>query len=366
MFLWQVNTPGKLWVLLAHRCDWNNYNPTQWHVLVFSQNRMSFKEAPTIRPMPIDHEGNDGDDDNHPPGPPHQPDQDMPQAPQPPRPDPPATPDVPMPQATPVAQQTPVIQGVRPDAPVLLPRQQQPQSANQPISSTSRLNRLGGDVSKPPNRPTVVVPPPKQKQPSLPPVPEDDDDEMQEAGTPSKKHKKNKDSPREAKPSVPASSSNDPPTLPISSLGPSSSPGIPPSPAQQDDPGKEEESSEELQEDQEEPESSDSQQTRFYTDEESDLVLDEALWTQFTHDQKVCSNTGSFTVPRDIQDRPISLHTVHSAEAHNNFTFYAHTHDNTTSTTLSQCAVASPITTEQSSHCIQRDRSHSRLPRHNS
>ena len=38
----------KLWVLPAHRCGWNGFNPLQWHVLVFSQNSMSFKEAPTI------------------------------------------------------------------------------------------------------------------------------------------------------------------------------------------------------------------------------------------------------------------------------------------------------------------------------
>ena len=130
-------------------------------------------------------------------------------------------------------------------------------------------------------RPTVVVPPPN----SLPPVPEDDDDEMQEA--------------REVKPSVRASPSDDFPPLPISSLGPQLIPGE--------------------------------------TDEDSDLVLDEALWIQFTHDHKVCSNTGSFTVPRDIEDRPISRHTVRSAEASNNFLCCAHTRDSATRTTLSLC-----------------------------
>ena len=78
-------------------------------------------------------------------------------------------------------------------------------------------------------------------------------------------------------------------------------------------------------EDEEEPESFDSQRTRRCTDEDSDLVLDEALWTQFTHGQKVCRNTGPFTVPRDIEDRPSSLHAVQSAEAHNDFSFFAHT-----------------------------------------
>ena len=41
--------------------------------------------------------------------------------------------------------------------------------------------------------------------------------------------------------------------------------------------------------------------------------------------QKVCSNTGSFTVPRDIEDRPSSLHAMPSAEVYNNFSFFAHT-----------------------------------------
>ena len=65
------------------------------------------------------------------------------------------------------------------------------------------------------------------------------------------------------------------------------SPNIPPSLAEQNDPGKEEESSEEL-----------------LKNHEKALILKEPVstptktqkwhfWTQFTHDQKVCSNTGS-------------------------------------------------------------------------
>ena len=62
------------------------------------------------------------DDGNDPPGPPDQPDQDMQQAPQP-------TSHTGRLSETPVTQQTPVIQGVRPDAPILQPRQPQPQPA---------------------------------------------------------------------------------------------------------------------------------------------------------------------------------------------------------------------------------------------
>ena len=44
-----------------------------------------------------------------------------------------------------------------------------------------------------------------------------------------------------------------------------------------------------------------------------------------THNQKVCSNTGSFSVPRDIDGRPISLFAAQCAEVHSSFSFYAHT-----------------------------------------
>ena len=116
--------------------------------------------------------------------------------------------------------------------------------------------------------------------------------------------------------SQPASSS-DHPLLPIASTvpsipqtGPSASPALP-------DPNVDQE--------EEESGTTDSQRTRRYTDEDSDLVVDEALWTQLTHDQKICSNTGSFTVPRDINNQPVSLLTVQSAEIDTNFSFFAHT-----------------------------------------
>ena len=52
-------------------------------------------------------------------------------------------------------------------------------------------------------------------------------------------------------------------------------------------------------------ESEDSQRTRAYDDQEADLVLDEAHWSYMTAGQKICANTGSFTVPRDIEGIPV-------------------------------------------------------------
>ena len=59
--------------------------------------------------------------------------------------------------------------------------------------------------------------------------------------------------------------------------------------------------------DQEDGESEDSQRTRAYDDHEADLVLDEAHWSFMTAEQK---NTGSFTVPRDIEGHPVLLRRV--------------------------------------------------------
>ena len=41
---------------------------------------------------------------------------------------------------------------------------------------------------------------------------------------------------------------------------------------------------------------------RQYDDQEADLVLDEAHWSLMTSDQKICANTGSFTVPKKSKE----------------------------------------------------------------
>ena len=58
---------------------------------------------------------------------------------------------------------------------------------------------------------------------------------------------------------------------------------------------------------QEDGDSEDSQRTRSYDDHQADLVLDEAHWSLMTAEQKICANTGSFTVPRDIEGNPVFL-----------------------------------------------------------
>ena len=59
--------------------------------------------------------------------------------------------------------------------------------------------------------------------------------------------------------------------------------------------------------DQEDGDSEDSQRTRSYDDHQADLVLDEAHWSLMTAEQKICANTGSSTVPRDIEGNPVLL-----------------------------------------------------------
>ena len=61
--------------------------------------------------------------------------------------------------------------------------------------------------------------------------------------------------------------------------------------------------------DQEDGESEDFERTRSYEDHQADLVLDEAHWSLMTAEQKICANTGSFTVPRDIEGNPVFLGT---------------------------------------------------------
>ena len=53
--------------------------------------------------------------------------------------------------------------------------------------------------------------------------------------------------------------------------------------------------------DQQDGESEDSQRTRPFDDQGADLVLGEAHWSFMTAEQKTCANTGSFTVPSDIE-----------------------------------------------------------------
>ena len=44
----------------------------------------------------------------------------------------------------------------------------------------------------------------------------------------------------------------------------------------------------------------------------SDLFVDDSQWSWLTQEQKLCSNTGSFTVPRYIDGTPVNVKTVSS------------------------------------------------------
>ena len=62
-----------------------------------------------------------------------------------------------------------------------------------------------------------------------------------------------------------------------------------------------------------EPESdAESDDTRYYSDEEGDLVIDEKDWVLLTEEQKLCSNTGSFSMPRYMGGSPIDIREVTS------------------------------------------------------
>ena len=188
------------------------------------------------------------------------------------------------------------------------------------ISSSSGLNRLGGDVSLPsqsqssqPILPTVVVPSP----PAILTNPEAEGEELElptlaqeeTTGSPSKKQKTGKkkkkkpddndESPGHSPGHDPASSSNYNPNNPanLEELIPHV-----PTPSGTG-------SSERTMRytDQEDGDSEDSQRTRSYDDHQADLILDEAHWSLMTAEQKICANTGSFTVPRDIEGNPVLL-----------------------------------------------------------
>ena len=191
----------------------------------------------------------------------------------------------------------------------------------------------GGDVTLPsqsqpsqPILPTVVVPSPHEILTN--PEEENDDEELElpnleqeETIAPpvlsssSKKQKTGKkkkpgenpddeDSPGSSLRNEPAASSNFNPNNPVNLPMQSGSeeellPHVPTSSGAG--------SSQRTMQDREEDESEDSQRTRQYDDQEADLVLDEAHWSLMTSDQKICANTGSFTVARDIEGNPVLL-----------------------------------------------------------
>ena len=248
---WQPDQLNRIWVLPASKCNWENYDPKTWHAVMFSSVHQSFSNAPAIRPMPIETDPSDPTDAPQQPDaqqPPDQPDHPMPD-PRPPTPpdenmsDPPPGPphiSLIIPCCQHHAVYYPTVQWIHHCRHMtnLTALKRQKQS----ISSSSGLNRLGGDISVPsqsqssqPILPTVVVPSPPAILTNLEAEDHDEDLELptleqeETTGSPSKKQKTGKkkkkkpedndESPSHSPRNEPASSSNynlnNPANLPV-------------------------------------------------------------------------------------------------------------------------------------------------------
>ena len=53
------------------------------------------------------------------------------------------------------------------------------------------------------------------------------------------------------------------------------------------------------------PSEAESDETRYYSSDEVDLVFDEKDWVYYTEDQKLCANTASFSMPRYMDGAPV-------------------------------------------------------------
>ena len=53
------------------------------------------------------------------------------------------------------------------------------------------------------------------------------------------------------------------------------------------------------------PSEAESDETRYYSSDEVDLVFDEKDWAYYTEDQKLRANTASFSMPRYMDGAPV-------------------------------------------------------------
>ena len=60
------------------------------------------------------------------------------------------------------------------------------------------------------------------------------------------------------------------------------------------------------------PSEAESDETRYYSSDEVDLVFDEKDWSYYTEDQKLCANTASFSMPRYMDGAPVDTKKVTS------------------------------------------------------
>ena len=121
----------------------------------------------------------------------------------------------------------------------------------------------------------------------------------------------------EPDPDAAPSGHNGPPILPLDGdepFNPSPMPENDPQPDNQDQQEPQEEDEEEPEEDTDETipyGSTDTDETLDY----NDLVIDDSKWCFLTQEQKLCSNTASFSVPRLIDGSPVALNSVESTNS---------------------------------------------------
>ena len=192
------------------------------------------------------------------------------------------------------------------DPPIPPATKARPSRQMPPASSTQfqPSNHLGRDTqpSVTPNaatQPAVVAPSTsKPKKPKDDTVPDDFDDD-------------------EPDPDAGPSGHNDPPILPLDGDEPFN-----PSPMPENDPQPDTQDQQEPQEEEEEEPEEDTDETIPYgstdTDETldyNDLVIDDSRWCFLSQEQKLCSNTASFSVPRLIDGSPVALSSVESSNS---------------------------------------------------
>ena len=274
LVFWNKKRPNQtLTCCMPHQVSWDKMHPTTFSGVLFQMS--GGKQSPSVRPPPDvimpDMEVSPSD--------PSEPmstnrsritsdDASMPEPDEPMPPDsPPSRPPPPSPPPGPPA--------VSSDEPVA-PARAKPRVHPPPRSPSPR--RLGGDVS-PRSSSERKVSPYKQKSPPLAPTP---------------------------KPKPKAAPQQSGPILPVQEGDEESSEELAP-----DDPGQP--SILPHSSGSPEPESdAESDDTRYYSDEEGDLVVDEKDWILLTEEQKLCSNTGSFSMPRYMSGSPIDIREVTS------------------------------------------------------
>jgi len=371
LLLWKKKDVSQMYVMNTRSLDLRHLNPNQWtSIFLWNSDGSIPAEPPNVQPdvvqppglppgpqppaepdipMEPDHDMHEPplvpddvpeedmpghNDDNHPPGddfyppglppndmPPDTPDQDMPQHEQSHGPTPPGppgnSPSISLPQPIPPSHTIPhqphtlpltpvppdanihtlVVPPNVPDTPMhhSVKREHQgtapitstpDKKARPPVpgdqmpapSGSSARNHLGGDVPVSISQPTVSKPS-KPAKPSNDPASDDDETDPQ------------------------AGPSNSGPILPIDGEQ------LDEQPTQQND-----ETATQQYESDPEGLTDESDQTIDY---HQDLVMnDDASWCFLTQEQKICSNTGSFTVPRYIDGSPVDVTRVSSSEAY--------------------------------------------------